>query len=215
MGRYFPGRYRIIPNGVDVTRFGPEVAPLPHLTDGKLNVLFLGRLERRKGLPYLLQAFALLKKEWPQLRLVIVGGDGGMLAPCQRFVERTGLEDVVFAGYVPDPQVPRFYRSAHIFWAPNTGAESQGIVLLEAMASGLPVVASNIEGFAEVLEDGRQGLLVPPGDGYALAEALHRLLSDPARREAMGQEGLKTASRYAWHRIAQEVLAYYQGVAGP
>ncbi len=215
VGRYFPGRYRIIPNGVDVTRFGPEVAPLPHLTDGKLNVLFLGRLERRKGLPYLLQAFALLKKEWPQLRLVIVGGDGGMLAPCQRFVERTGLEDVVFAGYVPDPQVPRYYRSAHIFCAPNTGAESQGIVLLEAMASGLPVVASNIEGFAEVLEDGRQGLLVPPGDGYALAEALHRLLSDPARREAMGQEGLKTASRYAWHRIAQEVLAYYQGVAGP
>lgn len=214
VGRYFAGRYRIIPNGVEVRRFGPQVPPLPELADGKLNILFLGRLERRKGLPYLLQAYALLKKRWPQLRLVIVGGDGGMMAPCRRFVERMGLEDVLFAGYVPDEEVPRYYRSAHIFCAPNTGAESQGIVLLEAMASGLPIVASRIEGFAEVMEDGRQGFLVPPGDGHALAEALDHLLADEALRQSMAQEGLRTAVLYSWGRVAEQVLSYYREVAG-
>jgi len=212
IGKYFAGRYRIIPNGVDVERFGPGVLPLPGLDDGKANLLFLGRLERRKGLPYLLQAYSILKKELPQLRLIVVGGDGGMMGPCQRFVERTGLKDVIFTGRVPDEEVPRYYRSAHIFCAPNTGAESQGIVLLEAMASGLPIVASRIPGFAEVLQDGRQGFLVPPGDAHALAQALYRLLSDPPLRESMGQEGLRTASCYAWDHIVQRVLAYYRQV---
>lgn len=134
------------------------------------------------------------------------------MGPCQRFVERTGLKDVIFTGRVPDEEVPRYYRSAHIFCAPNTGAESQGIVLLEAMASGLPIVASRIPGFAEVLQDGRQGFLVPPGDAHALAQALYRLLSDPPLRESMGQEGLRTASCYAWDHIVQRVLAYYRQV---
>ncbi|MCS7276055.1 MAG: glycosyltransferase family 4 protein [Dehalococcoidia bacterium] len=212
ISKYFAGRYRIIPNGVDVGRFSPEVEPLPQFDDGKLNVLFLGRLERRKGLPYLLQAFALLKREMPQVRLIVVGRDGGMLAPCQRFVERTGLSDVVFVGYVPEADLPRYYRSAHVFCAPNTGAESQGLILLEAMASGVPVVASAIEGFREVISDGQEGLLVSPGDGEALAQALLRLLSDPALREAMGQRGLATVRRYAWERVATEVLDYYRQV---
>jgi phosphatidylinositol alpha-mannosyltransferase len=136
------------------------------------------------------------------------------MAPCRRFVERMGLEDVLFAGYVPDEEVPRYYRSAHIFCAPNTGAESQGIVLLEAMASGLPIVASRIEGFAEVVEDGRQGFLVPPGDGHALAEALDHLLADEALRQSMAQEGLRTAALYSWGRVAEQVLSYYREVAG-
>jgi phosphatidylinositol alpha-mannosyltransferase len=214
ISKYFAGRYRIIPNGVDVGRFSPEVEPLPQFDDGKLNLLFLGRLERRKGLPYLLQAFALLKGELPHLRLIVVGGDGGMLAPCQRFVERTGLRDVVFAGYVPEADLPRYYRSAHVFCAPNTGSESQGLILLEAMASGLPVVASAIEGFREVISDGQEGLLVPPADGEALARALLRLLADPALREALGQRGLATARGYAWERVAAQVLDYYREVMG-
>ncbi len=215
ISKYFAGRYRIIPNGVDVGRFCPEVEPLPQFDDGKLNVLFVGRLERRKGLPHLLQAFALLKQELPDLRLIVAGGDGGMLAPCQRFVERAGLTDVVFAGYVPDAELPRYYRSAHVFCAPNTGAESQGLILLEAMASGVPVVASSIEGFREVITDGQEGLLVPPGDGEALARALYRLLCDRSLREAMAQRGLTTVRRYAWERVAAEVLeCYHQVLAG-
>ncbi len=212
ISKYFAGRYRIIPNGVDVGRFSPEVEPLPQFDDGKLNVLFLGRLERRKGLPYLLQAFALLKREVPDLRLIVAGGDGGMLAPCQRFVERSGLTDVLFVGYVPEADLPRYYRSAHVFCAPNTGAESQGLILLEAMASGVPVVASAIEGFREVITHGQEGLLVPPGDGEALAQALLRLLSDPSLREQMGQRGLVTVRRYAWERVAAQVLDYYRQV---
>lgn len=212
IGKYFAGRYRIIPNGVDSQRFSPEVEPLPQFDDGRLNLLFLGRLERRKGLPHLLQAYALLKRELPQLRLIVVGGDGGMRAACERYIERAGLRDVVFTGRVPDAEVPRYYRSAHVFCAPNTGAESLGIILLEAMASGVPIVASRIEGFAEVLTDGEEGLLVPPGDEHALAAALYRLLTDPSLRERMGQRGLSTARRYDWGSVSRRVLAYYQEV---
>lgn len=213
IGRYFADRYRIIPNGIDYPFFSAAVPAIPRFIDGKRNVLFVGRQEKRKGLPYLLAAYARLKAEMPDIRLIIVGPDGGMRAACQRYVERHRLQDVTFTDFVPYEDLPRYYKTADVFCAPNTGAESFGIVLLEAMAAGTPIVASRIEGFADVLTDGAEGVLVPPRDSEALAAALHRLLSDPALREEMGRRGAITAQRYSWDRMAQQVLDYYQQVA--
>ena len=210
IGRYFPDRYRIIPNGIDYPFFAAEVPPIPHFMDDKRNILFLGRQEKRKGLPYLLEAYARLKREIPNTRLIIVGPDGGMRAACQRYVERHQLQDVHFAGFVPYEDLPRYYRTADVYCAPNTGQESFGIVLLEAMAAGTPIVASHIEGFSEVLSDGVQGLLVEPRDSEALSSALKRLLSDPAMREGMVQAGTRHARQYSWDRVSAQILSYYE-----
>ncbi len=128
--RFFPGTYRIIPNGVDIARFR-DAAPRRELRDGKLNVLFVGRAEKRKGLKHLLRAVPLVQEHVPNARFVIVG-DGPLRAGFQRLVERAGWRDVLFVGRVSDEELPSYYASADVFVAPNTGGESQGIVLLEA-----------------------------------------------------------------------------------
>jgi phosphatidylinositol alpha-mannosyltransferase len=213
VGKYLAGRYRIIPSGVDYPFFAAEVPPIPRYKDHRRNILFLGRLEKRKGLPYLLEAFALLKEDMPDIRLIVVGSDGGLRPACERFIRQRGLTDVVFTGYVPDEDLPRYYKTADVYCAPNTGAESLGIVLLEAMAAGTPIVASRIEGFADVLSHGREGLLARPRNAEALAAALRRALSDAGMREEMGKQGSKTAERYGWDRMSEKVLDYYQAVA--
>jgi phosphatidylinositol alpha-mannosyltransferase len=111
---------------------------------------------------------------------------------------------------VPFDELPRYHHSAHVFCAPNTGFESQGIVLLEAMAAGLPIVASNIDGFAGVLTHGVEGLLVRPEDARALSDAIVELLRDPDRRAAMAERGRDAAQHYAWDRVSQRVLSYYE-----
>jgi phosphatidylinositol alpha-mannosyltransferase len=213
IGRYFAGRYRILPNGIDYPFFASEDPPIQRFKDGKRNILFVGRQEKRKGLPYLLRAYAMLKAEQPDIRLIVVGPDGGMRAACERFVERHSLEDVVFTGYVPYEDLPRYYKLADVFCAPNTGQESFGIILLEAMAAGTPIVASDIEGFAEVVRNGKEGVLVPPRDSEALAAALSRLLADDDLRQELVARGSQRAQHYSWDRIAQEVLDYYEQVA--
>lgn len=207
---HFPGYYNIIPNGVDIRRFaGAE--PLPELMDGMLNVLSVGRLEKRKGQRFLLRAFAAVKAKRPDARLIIVGGHNERaLRAYQRWVAEHGLRDVIFAGYVSDEQLPRYHRSAHVFCAPNTGNESQGIILLEAMAAGCPVVASNIGGFAGVVTHGVEGLLVRPKDADALAAALQQLLEDSRLRQTMGERAREAAEQYSWERVAQRVLSYYE-----
>jgi len=214
ISRYFADRYQIIPNGIDYARFAAEVPPIPRYIDSKRNILFLGRQEKRKGLPYLLEAYARLKRERPDTRLIVVGPDGGMRAACERYVRQNRLEDVVFTGFVPFEELPRYYKTADVYCAPNTGHESFGIVLLEAMAAGTPIVASKIGGFADVVEDGVEGVLVPPRDADALAGAMERLLSDAALREEMGRAGTVRAAPYAWDKVSGQVLDYYQDLAG-
>jgi phosphatidylinositol alpha-mannosyltransferase len=214
--RYFEDHYEIIPNGVDYQWFATPAPPFPQFKDGKLNVLFLGRLEKRKGLPYLLRAYAQVRARLPESRLIIVGPDGGMLAGAEAFVRRQGLtDDVVFTGYVPEEDKRRYYRTADVFCAPNTGNESFGLILLEAMAAGTPVVASNIEGFAYVVGHEQDGLLVPPRDASALADALVQLLGDADRRREMGRCGQEKACQFSWDRVSQQVLDFYRRVAGP
>jgi len=213
IGKHFADRYRVIPSGVDCAAFA-EAPPLAQYLDGKRNILFLGRLERRKGLPFLLEAYAQLKTESPDLRLIVVGGDGGLRPVCERYVQQNHVADVVFAGYVSEEEKARYFRTADIYCAPNTGAESLGLVLLEAMAAGTPIIASRIEGFADVLTDEREGLLVPPRDSEAIYAALKRLLCDSAIREELGRQAGKTALRYSWERMAARVLEFYEETAG-
>jgi phosphatidylinositol alpha-mannosyltransferase len=210
VSRYFPDDYEIIPNGVNYDRFAAPVPPFAEYKDGKLNILFLGRLEKRKGLPYLLQAYAQVKARMPDTRLLIVGPDGGMRQGCEGFVRREELKDVVFTGYVSEEDLPRYYKTADVFCAPNTGNESFGIILLEAMAAGTPVVASDIEGFAYVVGHQAEGLLVPRCDTGALADALFQLLSEPDRRQEMGHNGQNKAQSFDWSRISQQVLSFYK-----
>ena len=210
ISRYFPGRYHILPNGIDYDHFASATEPVKHLRDGKRNILFVGRMEQRKGLQYLLQAFGDLKSESDDLRLIVVGPDGGMLPTCQRIVEDRKLADVVFVGPVDNSDLPRYYKTADIFCAANTGQESFGIVLLEAMAAGLPIVASDIAGFRHVLRNNEEGLLVPACDSTELAQAIRRLLGDEPLRHQMRQKGMERAKDFNWDRVAGQVLSHYQ-----
>lgn len=212
VSRYFPGDYQIIPNGIDLGTFDTAgVDPLPQYMDGKTNVLFVGRMEKRKGLRFLLSAWLAVTAQYPNARLIVVG-DGDLREDSERFVADNRLPNVVFAGFVANAELPRYYRTADIFCAPSTGFESQGIVLLEAMAAAKPIVASGIAGYRSVLTDGQEGLLVPPEDDTCLAVALARLIGDPDLRLRLGQAGPVTAQRYAWDKVAGRVLDYYQDV---
>ena len=121
-------------------------------------------------------------------------------------------DDIVFVGYATYADLPRYYKTADVFCTPATSRESFGIILLEAMALGKPIVASNIEGYAGVLAHNAEGLLVPPGDEEMLVRALISLLTDEALRREMGARGRVKSLEYSWEGIAQNVLQYYMRV---
>jgi len=212
VAHYFPADYTVIPNGIEYERFsGQGVEPLPQYRDGSPTVLFVGRLEERKGFRYLLRAFARVVRELPDARLLVVGAyDKADKARHVRYARRHGLAGVHFIGYVPRDDIPRYYRSADVFCAPSTGFESFGIVLLEAMAAGLPIVASSIPGYRSVLTHEAEGLLVPPADVEALTQSLLLLLREPAARQRMADAGRRTAHAYRWETVAPRVVATYR-----
>lgn len=210
ISKHFPGDYRIIPNGIDVEQFSAEVSPIERFCDGKLNILFVGRLEKRKGLRYLLGAYKQVNRELPNSRLIVVGP--GARQEYENLVNKANLKDVVFTGYVSNEDLPRYYKTADLFCAPATGGESFGIVLLEAMAAAKPVVASHINGYAAVMSHGVEGLLVPPKDEPALANAIIHLLSDKSLRQEMGSRGRQKAEEYNWPNVARRVMEYYDSL---
>ena len=208
VSRYLPGNYQVIPIGIDTDFFSPQVPPVEKFADGKVNILFVGRLERRKGLDCLLAAYGKVKKEFPDLRLIIVG-TGAKLPKYKTMVEEDKLTNVVFAGFVPRKDLPRYYSSADICCFPATNSESFGTVLLEAMASGKPVIASNVGGYNEVLSHGEEGLIIPSKDEEALAQALLLLAQNKPLRQQMGAKGRNKAEKYSWKNVAQRVMDYY------
>lgn len=207
--RLFPGDYRIIPPGVDTARFSPEVAPLNELRDAGAVILFVGRLDRRKGLPVLLQAMVAVRARLTSVRLV-VAGTGPLERECRALVSRLGLEQaVLMSGFVSREMLPRYYASADVCCSPALGGEAFGLVLLEAMASGVPVVASDITGYNEVILHGETGLLCPAGDPAALAEALIDLLSDRERRLRFGRACRARAEQFSWRNVAGAIEGLY------
>jgi phosphatidylinositol alpha-mannosyltransferase len=201
--RWFGGEYTIVPNGVDV-----DAAPSgPKPANGQLEILFVGRPEERKGLPILLTAFNALVEHVP-CRLTVIGAE---------------REDVL--RYVADPDLLRFMNirgrvsredlwtelhRADLLCAPSLSGESFGMVLTEAFAAGTPVIASAIAGYSDVVSDGVDGLLVPPGDPQRLAEELQRVHFEPERLREMGEAARRSAQRYAWPRVADQVTAVYE-----
>ncbi|MFC1865866.1 glycosyltransferase family 4 protein [Chloroflexota bacterium] len=210
--KHIPGDYDIIPNGIDLTHFSNSVSPIEEFCDGKLNIIFVGRLEKRKGVDYLLKAYRSLKKDFPNCRLIIVGPGTRFRRKYEKFVRRNDMTDVVFRGMVTYDELPRYYKTADIFCSPATGRESFGIVLLEAMALGKPVVASNIEGYAGVITSGKEGLLVSPENELALSRSLMALLADAPLRQRLGERGLVTAREYSWEIVARRIADYYNRI---
>jgi phosphatidylinositol alpha-mannosyltransferase len=206
--RFYGGRYRIIPNGVEV----PADPLALHVAgaDDTLRIVFIGQAVERKGLPVLLRAFEALRDHVPAT-LTLVGVTKDDVAPV--------LEDqrgVHALGKVDDATKHAALREADVLCAPSLGGESFGMVLTEAFAAGVPVVASHIAGYADVVRDGIDGMLVPRGDATALAEALRQLALEPQRRAEMAREAAAHAQRYAWPRVAAEVVeAYEDAIAIP
>jgi phosphatidyl-myo-inositol alpha-mannosyltransferase len=205
--RYFPGDYKVIPNGVDVERFRRSV-PLARWQDGTRNILFVGRFEPRKGLLDLLKAYRILRKTGCECRLLLVGG-GPQEREARRYVATRRLLGVEFLGRVSDDEKTQLFRTTDVYVSPATGRESFGIVLLEAMASGAPIVASDIHGYKGVVRRGREGLLVPPRDPKQLAASIGRLLRDQDLAAQMSAAGLLRAEEFSWPRVTAKVDEYY------
>jgi len=206
--RYFPGDYKVIPNGVDVTRFQRAV-PLTRWQDGTRNILFVGRFEPRKGVLELLKAYRTLRKNgYENTRLLLVGG-GPQEREARRYIATRRLQGVHFLGRVSDDEKDQLFRTCDVYVSPATGRESFGIVLLEAMAAGAPIVASDIHGYKGVVRRGREALLVPPKDSDAIATAVGRLLDDRELAASMSAAGIIRADEFSWPRVTAKVDDYY------
>ena len=201
--RFYGGRYRVIPNGV-VVPDGGVPAPKVRLPGEPLRIAFVGQAVERKGLPVLLRAFEALRREVPA-ELIVIGSTAEELAPL--LVESEG---VIALGRVDDAAKELALRSADLLCAPSLGGESFGMVLTEAFAAGTPVVASDIAGYRDVVSHGHDGLLVPRADATQLAETLRDLALDPRRVAAMAGNARESAERYAWPRIAQQLVSAYE-----
>ncbi len=202
---HFPkGNYRIIPNGVDIKRFKPKGEKLNEFPDNTI-ILFLGRLDPRKGLSVLIKAFPLIKKKIPDA-LLLVAGKG--IPP--KDIPNNLRESIIFKGTIPNEMVPAYYRSADIYCSPALFGETFGIVLLESMACGTPVIASNIKGYREVIPD--KTMLFEKGNPVSLANKAISILQDKSKRNKIIKTSLETSQKYDWHNIAIKTENFYKSV---
>jgi phosphatidylinositol alpha-mannosyltransferase len=209
--RWFGGRYRVIPNGVHIDEQALEnVLATPVHDDEMLRILFVGQAVERKGLALLLRAFEALREHIPA-ELTVIGPTEGELAPL--LMDPRGVRAL---GKVDDATRNAELLTADVLAAPSLGGESFGMVLTEAFAAGTTVVASDIAGYRDVVTGCVDGVLVPPGDAQALAEALREMYHEPTRRRALAQNAAKNVRRFAWERVALEVMeAYSDAIAMP
>ncbi len=205
-----PGGVEIVPNGVDVERFAQPGAPAAGLPDGRI-LLWVGRLDPQKGFPIMVRAFGRLATEYPDLSLV-VAGDGRDRHATDMLTE-DARRRVLMLGSVPNVELPAYLAAADVFASPATGHESFGIVLVEALAAGVPVVATDIPGYREVIRDGVDGLLVPPSDAAALASAIRRVLLEPDLASALAKAGRARAREFSWDVVVPRIEAIYERVA--
>jgi phosphatidyl-myo-inositol alpha-mannosyltransferase len=211
VGSRFGDGIRVIPNGCDVERF-KTARPLAGMPSGR-RLLWVGRLDRQKGFPIAIRAFGLLAREIADLWLLVVGDgrDRGAVAELPAEARRR----VLLYGDVAHADLPAYHASSDVFLSAALGQESFGMVLVEAMAAGLPVVATDITGYREVLRHQMDGLLVPPNDPAALANALRDVLSEPALAERLTSGGRARAERYRWDVVAEEIEDAYRDALVP
>ena len=199
----------LVPNGVEVEKF-ENAQPFPEFLDGKFNIVFVGRLEPRKGVKHLIRAFRTVKKVIPNSRLII--GGGGLLSYYKTFVTDEIKGSVVFTGKLSDSDVSRLLATADICVFPSTRGESFGIVLIEAMASGKPVIAGINSGYLEVTENGKWALLVNPQDEDELARKIIHLYFDRQLRFELSKLGKMRARQFDWNNIVERIIDIYNEV---
>lgn len=205
---HFPGDYQIVPNGIDYDRFSTP-HPRPAIFEReRRHVLYVGRLEPRKGVEFLVRAMADVQRRVPDVRLII-GGAGPDSVRLAKLAAALGV-DVRFAGVIHETELPAYFQAADIVCSPAIGGESFGIVLLEAMAAGRPVVASRIEGYAELVGDRDCARLVAAADAAALARELTDLLGDAAACARLSIGGRAVAREYDWSMLAGRVMEIYR-----
>jgi len=209
--KLYPNPYKVIPAGIDLSRFTPDGPKEKSLFGKEINILFVGRLDKRKGIFYLLQAYADVSKT--HACRLLIAGDGPKKKAAEQWVSENKVKNIHFLGYVENDSLPDIYRSADIFCSPATHGESFGVVLLEAMASGLPVVAFANRGYKEVMGDGILGeFLVPPRDLKSLTLKLKGLIEDEKLRRKLKQKSLEKAQQYSWENIGPKILDIYTRV---
>lgn len=206
--KVYDGEFEIIPNGIDLTVFNPENKPFEKYLDGKINILFLGRLDKRKGVLYLLKAFNQLKQKCSNVRLLIAG-DGDQRDDVEEYIDENNLKDVEVLGYVDEKDKPRYFATCDIFCSPAIEGESFGIVLLEAMATKKPVVAYANPGYKEVLKGKGADLLVEPKDIGGLSKTLELLVRSEDLRNAYSEWGVKEVHQYQWNYIYDKIIKVY------
>jgi phosphatidylinositol alpha-mannosyltransferase len=199
------GSFKIVPNGADVGRFAR--AEPADLGEGK-KLLFVGRLDERKGFPTAVRAFARLASDRPGLRLIVVG-DGPQRSAVADLPSDVGAR-VTLLGVIPNVDLPPYEAACDVYLGTSVGGESFGVVLVEAMAAGLPVVASDIPGYDEVVRDGVEGLLVRPRDPEAVAAAAATILDDPALAARFADAGRRRAAMFDWDVVAVRVEELYR-----
>lgn len=208
---YAAARVEVIPHGYQSEPILPEVADRAkqRMGDGGPHLLFVGHLEPAKGMTYLLSAVATLAREWPGLRLHVVG-DGPIREALEAQAARDGISPhVIFHGPLPHAEVLAAMRAADLFVLPSL-LEPFGIVLVEALNEGCPVVATTGCGSADAVTADRAGLVVPPGDPQALAEAIGRVLQDPALRAAMSHAARVAGERFRWEQNVKRFERLYR-----
>ncbi|MDQ3616798.1 MAG: glycosyltransferase family 4 protein [Actinomycetota bacterium] len=210
--QHIGGEPVVIPNGVYVDRYVEATSRAEWRGDAG-TLAFVGRIdEPRKGLSLLLDAFETIARERAGVRLLVVGG--GDLERARASVPAGIRDAVTFLGRASDDEKASALRSADVYVAPNTGGESFGIVLVEAMASGATVLASDIPAFRRVLRDGEYGALFESGNASDLAVQAQALLNDEARRRALNQEASTGVRRYDWSLLAGQIFEVYETVTG-
>ena len=209
---HFPGAYEVVPNAIDVARFA-DPAPRPEVMRAdRRHVLYVGRLEPRKGVDRLVRAMAAARQRIPDLQLVIVG-DGPDRAAIGALARELTVA-VVLTGSVGDAQLPGFYQAADVVCSPALGDESFGLVLLEAMAAGRPIVASNIAGYAELLGPAGSARLADADNVGSLTRELCAVLENADLARTLGERGAAAARRYDWDVIAKRLEAIYADAVG-
>jgi len=209
---HFPGEYEVVPNSIDVARFAAPVPRPAAMPADRPYVLYVGRLEPRKGVDRLVRAMAEVQPRVPHVQLVIVG-DGPDRAAVGALARGLNVS-IAFAGRVSDADLPGHYQAADVVCSPALGDESFGLVLLEAMAAGRPIVATNIAGYAELLGPAGCARLVDAGDSASLARELVGVLTDSALARTLGEQGARAARQYDWRVIARRLDAIYAAACG-
>jgi phosphatidylinositol alpha-mannosyltransferase len=202
-------RIHIFPPATDLRRFSEAGPGKRKFADGKVNILFLGRIDRRKGAMLLMEAYRGLTHEKLPVRLLIAGkGDDAELL--KAYASANGLPDVEFLGGFADEEAPSIYAECDIFCAPSPYGESFGVVVAEAMASGKPVVAAANKGYRTLLKGKAARFLTPPGEAEAIRAALKELVLDEALRSELGEWGRAEAAQYDSAAVAPKFVALYE-----